>query len=39
VASFGLILVNAPQKMVAYCIEMFEAKDFVRAGVVLNVIG
>ena len=39
VVSFGFILVvNAPQNMVAYGTETFEARDFVRTGVVLTVI-
>jgi anion transporter len=39
VVSFGFILVvNAPQNMVAYGTETFEAKDFVRTGLVLTVI-
>jgi anion transporter len=39
VVSFGFILVvNAPQNMVAYGTETFEARDFVRAGLVLTVI-
>jgi hypothetical protein len=37
VVSFGFILVvNAPQNMVAYGTETFEAKDFVRTGLVLR---
>lgn len=40
VVSFGFILVvNAPQNMVAYGTETFEARDFVRTGLVLTVIG
>jgi di/tricarboxylate transporter len=40
VVSFGFILpVNAPQNMVAYGTETFAAKDFVRIGLVLTVIG
>ncbi len=40
VVSFGFILVvNAPQNMVAYGTETFEAKDFVRTGLVLTAIG
>jgi anion transporter len=39
VVSFGFILVvNAPQNMVAYGTETFDAKDFVRTGLVLTVI-
>ena len=39
VVSFGFILVvNAPQNMVAYGTETFEAQDFVRTGLVLTVI-
>ncbi len=39
VVSFGFILVvNAPQNMVAYGTETFTAKDFVRTGLVLTVI-
>ncbi|WP_454621957.1 DASS family sodium-coupled anion symporter [Bradyrhizobium cenepequi] len=39
VVSFGFILVvNAPQNMVAYGTETFEAKDFIRTGLVLTVI-
>ena len=39
VVSFGFILVvNAPRNMVAYGTETFDAKDFVRTGVVLTVI-
>jgi solute carrier family 13 (sodium-dependent dicarboxylate transporter), member 2/3/5 len=39
VVSFGFILVvNAPQNMVAYGTETFEAKDFVRTGLVMTVI-
>ncbi|HXF86965.1 MAG TPA: DASS family sodium-coupled anion symporter [Xanthobacteraceae bacterium] len=39
VVSFGFILVvNAPQNMVAYGTETFEARDFVRTGVVLTAI-
>lgn len=39
VVSFGFILVvNAPQNMVAYGTETFEARDFVRTGVVLTVV-
>ena len=39
VVSFGFILVvNAPQNMVAYGSETFDAKDFVRTGLVLTVI-
>jgi di/tricarboxylate transporter len=40
VISFGFILVvNAPQNMVAYGTETFEAKDFVRTGLVLTALG
>jgi sodium-dependent dicarboxylate transporter 2/3/5 len=39
VVSFGFILVvNAPQNMVAYGTETFEPRDFVRTGLVLTVI-
>ena len=39
VVSFGFILVvNAPQNMVAYGTGTFEARDFVRTGLVLTVI-
>ncbi len=39
VVSFGFILVvNAPQNMVAYGTDTFEARDFVRTGLVLTVI-
>jgi len=39
VVSFGFILVvNAPQNMVAYGTETFTARDFVRTGLVLTVI-
>lgn len=39
VVSFGFILVvNAPQNMVAYGTETFNARDFVRTGVLLTVI-
>jgi anion transporter len=39
VVSFGFILVvNAPQNMVAYGTETFEARDFVRTGLVLTVV-
>lgn len=37
VVSFGFILVvNAPQNMVAYGTETFEARDFVRTGLILT---
>ncbi len=40
VVSFGFILpVNAPQNMVAYGTETFAAKDFVRTGLALTVVG
>jgi sodium-dependent dicarboxylate transporter 2/3/5 len=40
VVSFGFILVvNAPQNMVAYGTDTFEARDFVRTGLVMTVIG
>jgi sodium-dependent dicarboxylate transporter 2/3/5 len=40
VVSFGFILVvNAPQNILAYGTETFEARDFVRTGLVLTVIG
>jgi anion transporter len=39
VVSFGFILVvNAPQNMVAYGTETFEARDFIRTGLLLTVI-
>jgi di/tricarboxylate transporter len=39
VVSFGFILVvNAPQNMVGYGTETFEARDFVRTGFVMTVI-
>ena len=39
VVSFGFILpVNAPQNMVAFGTETFDAKDFMRTGLVLTVI-
>jgi sodium-dependent dicarboxylate transporter 2/3/5 len=39
VVSFGFILVvNAPQNMVAYGTETFDARDFVRTGLVLTLI-
>ena len=39
IVSFGFILVvNAPQNMVAYGTETFAARDFVRTGLVLTVI-
>ena len=39
VVSFGFILVvNAPQNMVAYGTDTFEARDFLRTGLVLTVI-
>lgn len=39
IVSFGFILVvNAPQNMVAYGTETFSARDFVRTGLVLTVI-
>jgi solute carrier family 13 (sodium-dependent dicarboxylate transporter), member 2/3/5 len=40
VVSFGFILpVNAPQNMVAYGTDTFAARDFVRTGLVLTIIG
>jgi sodium-dependent dicarboxylate transporter 2/3/5 len=40
VVSFGFILpVNAPQNMVAYGTDTFEARDFVRTGVVITIVG
>ena len=33
-----MALVNAPQNMVAYGTETFEARDFLRTGLVLTVI-
>jgi len=39
VVSFGFILVvNAPQNMVAYGTDTFSARDFVRTGLVLTVV-
>ncbi|MFN3655841.1 MAG: DASS family sodium-coupled anion symporter [Pseudolabrys sp.] len=39
VVSFGFILVvNAPQNMVAYGTDTFQAKDFVRTGLVLTIV-
>ena len=39
VVSFGFILVvNAPQNMVAYGTETFDARDFVRTGLVLTAV-
>ncbi len=39
VVSFGFILVvNAPQNMVAYGTETFTARDFVRTGLVMTII-
>ena len=39
VVSFGFILVvNAPQNMVAYGTDTFGAKDFVRTGLVLTLV-
>jgi len=39
VVSFGFILVvNAPQNMVAYGTDTFSARDFVRTGIVLTII-
>jgi anion transporter len=39
VVSFGFILVvNAPQSMLAYGTDAFEARDFVRTGLVLSII-
>lgn len=39
VVSFGFILVvNSPQNMVAYGTETFEARDFVRTGLVLTIV-
>lgn len=40
VVSFGFILpVNAPQNMVAYGTDTFEARDFVRTGIVITIVG
>ncbi len=40
VVSFGFILpVNAPQNMVAYGTDTFTARDFVRTGVVITIVG
>jgi di/tricarboxylate transporter len=37
VVSFGFILpVNAPQNMIAYGTDTFEARDFVRTGLVIT---
>ncbi len=39
VVSFGFILpVNSPQGMVAYGTETFEARDFVRTGLMITVL-
>ena len=39
IVSFGFILVvNAPQNMVAYGTETFEARDFVKIGIVLTIV-
>jgi di/tricarboxylate transporter len=39
VVSFGFILVvNAPQNMVAYGTETFQPRDFVRTGLVLTLV-
>ncbi|MGA7810013.1 DASS family sodium-coupled anion symporter [Bradyrhizobium sp.] len=39
VVSFGFILVvNAPQSMLAYGTDTFEARDFVRTGLVLSIV-
>jgi hypothetical protein len=39
VISFGFILpVNAPQNMVAYSMETFEVKDFIKTGIPLTII-
>jgi di/tricarboxylate transporter len=38
VVSFGFILpVNAPQNMVAYSMETFEVKDFIKTGIPLTI--
>lgn len=38
VVSFGFILpVNAPQNMIAYGTETFEARDFIRTGLLITV--
>lgn len=40
VVSFGFILpVNAPQNMIAYGTGTFAARDFVRTGVALTLVG
>ena len=40
VVSIGFILpVNAPQSMVAYGTDTFSAKDFIRTGLALTVVG
>jgi len=40
IVSFGFILpVNAPQNMVAYGTDTFTARDFVRTGIVITVVG
>jgi di/tricarboxylate transporter len=40
VVSIGFILpVNAPQNMVAYGTDTFAAKDFIRTGLALTVVG
>ena len=39
VVSFGFILpVNAPQNMIAYGTDTFEARDFVRTGIVITIV-
>ena len=39
VVSFGFILpVNAPQNMIAYSTDTFEARDFIRSGLVLTLV-
>ena len=40
VVSFGFILpVNAPQNMIAYGTDTFDARDFVRTGLVITLAG
>jgi len=39
VVSFGFILpVNAPQNMIAYGTDTFDAKDFIRTGLVITLV-
>lgn len=40
VVSFGFILpVNAPQNMIAYGTDTFEARDFIRTGLAVTLVG